>query len=123
MKFSAVRAAAVACLVTAQFAPAQTPPESFEDLSSRAQAALDSHPDEAAAFIKVFKASDPKNPDGPMLAADYYALMGQPDKAIASLNDALKLGYDDFAHFSTDAMLNSIRNDAGYGKVYKTLAD
>jgi hypothetical protein len=78
--------------------------------------------DEAGAFLKTFIATDPKNPDGAYLTADYFALKGDKPKALASLNEALKMGYDDFAHFSTDPMLAGLKNDPGYAKVYRKLA-
>jgi predicted esterase len=79
------------------------------------------HLNEAETFIKVFRASDPKNPDGPYLTADLYALRGNKLSAISSLNEALKLGYDDFDHFKSDPMLQSIKNEAGYYKVNREL--
>jgi len=75
------------------------------------------HLEESEGFLKAFKASDPKNPDGPFLTADYYALKGDKPKAIASLNEALKMGYDDYAHFSTDPMLASLKGESGYAAV------
>ncbi len=74
-------------------------------------------------FLEVFKASDPKNPDGPYLTADWYALKGDKQGALSALNDAMKLGYDDFAHFSTDPMLASIQNEPGYQSIYKRMSE
>jgi hypothetical protein len=79
------------------------------------------HLDEAESFIKVFRASDPKNPDGPYLTADLYAVKGDKIKAIASLNEALKYGYDDFDHFRSDPMLISLKNEPGYKRVTREL--
>jgi hypothetical protein len=79
------------------------------------------HLDEAAPFMEVFIASDRKNPDGPYLKADYYALRGDKSSAVKSLNDAIKLGYDDFSHFNTDPMLASLKGDPGYARVKSKL--
>ena len=78
---------------------------------------------QAQPFLEVFKASDPKNPDGPYLTADWNALKDDKQGAVSALNEAMKLGYDDFAHFSTDPMLASIRNEPGYQSVYKKLSE
>ena len=78
---------------------------------------------QAQPFLGVFKASDPKNPDGPYLTADWFAMKGDKEGAISALNDAMKLGYDDFAHFSTDPMLASIQNEPGYQSIYKKLSE
>lgn len=81
------------------------------------------HLDDAATYLRVFKACDPKNPDGPYLAADYYVLMGQKDKAVAALNEAMKLGFDDLANFSTDPKMNSLKSDPGYERIYRLLSN
>ncbi len=77
--------------------------------------------DAARSYLAVFKASDPKNPDGPYLTADWYALSGDRQGAYSALDDAVKMGYDDFAHFSTDPMLISMQNDRGYQNIYEKL--
>jgi len=78
--------------------------------------------DAAGSYLNIFIASDPKNPDGRYLYADWYALKEDKEGAISALNEAMKLGYDDFAHFSTDQMLASIQNEPGYQAVYKILS-
>jgi len=79
--------------------------------------------DAARPYLNVFKASDPKNPDGPYLTADWYALRGDNQDAFSSLSEALKLGYDDFAHFSGDRMLANMQNENGYKYIYKKLSN
>jgi len=79
--------------------------------------------DDAGSYLNIFIASDPKNPDGRYLFADWYALKGDKEGAISALNEAMKLGYDDFAHFSTDQMLAVIQNEPAYQAIYKKLAN
>jgi len=90
MIFSAVRAAAVACLVIAQFAAAQTPQESFEDLSQRAQAALDSHPDEAAALYKKALELQPVWPEGWFYMGGALYRLNRYNEAIEAFNKGIE---------------------------------
>ena len=79
--------------------------------------------DDAGSYLNIFIASDPKNPDGRYLTADWYALKGDKVGAISALNEAMKLGYDDFAHFSTDQMLAVIQNEPEYQAIYRKLSN
>ena len=90
MTFSAVRAAAVACLVIAQFAAAQTLPETFEDLSSRAQAALDSHPDQAAALYKKALELQPVWPEGWFYMGGALYRLNRYNEAIEAFNKGIE---------------------------------
>ncbi len=78
--------------------------------------------DAAGPYLNVFKASDPKNPDGPYLTADWFALKGDKQGAASALSEALKLGYDDFAHVSSDQMLSSLQDVESYQIFYQTLS-
>jgi tetratricopeptide (TPR) repeat protein len=64
MKLSFARAGGLACVLAARMAAAQTPAENFEDLSRRAEAAVDSNPAQAAALYKQALDLQPSWPQG-----------------------------------------------------------
>jgi len=71
----------------------------------------------AETFLKVFKMADPENPDCGYLSAIYFMQKGDAQKAIASLNEAASLGYNDVGQLTTDPAFKSLHNDAGYKQV------
>jgi hypothetical protein len=71
----------------------------------------------AAWCIRIFRSTDPKNPDGAYLEAIYHLSTGDKDAAMRSLDEALKLGYNDVGQLKTDPAWNAIRNDAPFAKI------
>lgn len=51
-----------------------------------------------------------------------YALTGQKDKAILSLNKAIELGYCDIEHLSQDRDLDAIKSDPRFQDIVKKLS-
>lgn len=67
--------------------------------------------------IHIFRLADPKNSDGAYLEAVYNLSKGDKDAAFKSLNEAVKLGYNDVGQLKTDPALNAIRADALFAKI------
>jgi Flp pilus assembly protein TadD len=61
--------------------------------------------------------AQPDNPSALYDLARAYAFYGKKDEALASLNKALKLGYNDLAYLKTDSALESLRNDPEYQRL------
>jgi len=53
--------------------------------------------------------------------AMYYALQNDKEKAIANLQKAIELGYNDIEWLTTDNSLNSIREEKEYKNLVKRL--
>jgi tetratricopeptide (TPR) repeat protein len=51
-----------------------------------------------------------------------YSLVGDVDLAIASLERAIQLGYDDLEHLENDHDLDAIRNDRRFQELVKKIA-
>ena len=77
----------------------------------------------AAAFLKIFKMADPKNPDCAYLAAIYYMEKGDQRAAVASLNECVSLGFSEVAKLKTDPAFSSIHDDAGFNAAVKKATD
>lgn len=68
-------------------------------------------------YLRIFKMADPQNPDCSYLAAVYYMKKGNPQQAIASLNDAADLSYTDVSQLITDPAFSSLQGDEAFKKV------
>ena len=73
--------------------------------------------DNAATYLKVFKLADPQNPDCSYLTATLYMKKGNPQMAIASLDEAAKLGYSEVATLLADPAFSTLQNDPGFKDV------
>jgi tetratricopeptide (TPR) repeat protein len=67
----------------------------------------------ANTFLHIFKMADPKNPDCSYLIALYDMKKGNPDQAIAALQEAASLGYSEAAMMN-DPVFAGIRDNPGY---------
>lgn len=61
--------------------------------------------------------AQPNNPSVLYNLARAYAFYGKKDEALASLNKALKLGYNDLAYLKSDSALENLRNDPEYQRL------
>ena len=73
--------------------------------------------EQAAKYLKVFKMADPKNPDHSYLSALYYLQKGSTKEAIASLNEATALGFNDVVQLLAEPAFSSLKNGADFQKV------
>lgn len=64
----------------------------------------------------------PQNPRVHYNLACSYALVGDVDLSIATLERAIELGYDDLEHLEQDADLDPIRHDWRYAALLKKIA-
>jgi Flp pilus assembly protein TadD len=64
----------------------------------------------------------PQNPRIHYNLACSYALVGDVDLSIATLERAIELGYDDLEHLEKDADLDAIRHDRRYAALVKKIA-
>jgi len=78
------------------------------------------------AYLNIFKAADPQNPDYAYLSAIYYMKQNNAQQAITSLHTAASLGYDDIAQLQTNPTFASLKNEPGFvdvlNKVTKNIA-
>lgn len=68
----------------------------------------------AARYIELYAVIDPQNNEHAYLAACLFAKKDQPDKAFASLDQALALGYSDINRFQNDTVLARLKGDTRY---------
>jgi Flp pilus assembly protein TadD len=61
--------------------------------------------------------AQPNSPNALYNLARAYAFYGKKDEAFASLNQALKLGYNDLAYLKSDSALENLRNDPEYQRL------
>jgi poly(3-hydroxybutyrate) depolymerase len=71
----------------------------------------------AADYLKIFKLADPSNPDCPYLSAKYYMQKGDPAQAVASLHEAVALGYADVGELGAEPAFASLHDQAGFKEV------
>jgi dienelactone hydrolase len=74
---------------------------------------------EALMFDEIYKLVDPKNSEHAYLAAQIYTLIGDKNKAIDALNQANKLGFDDYDRLSKDEILFSLKDEPIYKNMCK----
>ena len=80
-----------------------------------ASSALESNqPDVMEKSLKIYELVDPENSEHQYLFADYYAKNKENAKALASMKNAVKLGFNDVARMETDALLVGLKNDQEY---------
>lgn len=75
----------------------------------------------AAFFIRLYKTIDPKNPEHAYLAAVYYARQNATKDAIASLKEALALGFTDYARMVTEKDFASLANNSDFKEMAEKL--
>ncbi|MBS1688752.1 MAG: hypothetical protein JSS96_08505, partial [Bacteroidetes bacterium] len=73
-------------------------------------------------YLKIFKTTDPQNPDCAYLSAIYYMKQNNSQQAIASLHAAASLGYDDIAQLQANPAFASLKNEPGFADVLNTVA-
>ena len=71
----------------------------------------------AADYLKIFKLTDPKNPDVSYLSAICHMKKGDAQLAIAELNDAANNGYSEVGTLVNEPALGGLRNNADFRKV------
>ena len=68
-------------------------------------------PDAATAhFLTIYGLVDPTNPEYCYLFASLYARENNPDKAMSSLQDGVRLGFSDLKRLEADATFNVIKD-------------
>lgn len=80
-------------------------------------------PDDGATthFLELYGLVDPTNPEHSYLFAGLYARESNPDKALASLKDAIRLGFCDVRRIQNDSNLVSIKNKAEFKEMVAKL--
>jgi dienelactone hydrolase len=71
--------------------------------------------------LKIYEQVDPENSEHQYLFADFYARKKNNAKAISSLENAVKLGFDDVARMESDASLSVLKNDPEYRHLVEKL--
>jgi hypothetical protein len=71
-------------------------------------------------FLRVLKL-DPKNESALYNIACCYSLWGKLDKALDHLKKAIKNGFDDLSHITSDADLDNLRQLPGYQSLIRAL--
>lgn len=74
-----------------------------------------------AHFLETYALIDPTNPEHSYLFADLYARENNPDKAMSSLQDAVRLGFTDLRRLESDAELNSIKDKPEFKALVKKI--
>jgi protein O-mannosyl-transferase len=86
------------------------------DTAKRKQAARQERERQIAAAKQTAEAK-PDNPGALYNLARTYAFYGDNEKALASLEKALKLGFNDLAYLKVDAALKGLRDDPDYRRL------
>jgi poly(3-hydroxybutyrate) depolymerase len=76
---------------------------------------------QAERFIELYSIIDPTNNEHAYLAACLYTKQNLPDKAFASLNQAVELGFDDLSRFKSDTVLGRLSMDPRYSEIIQKL--
>ncbi len=71
----------------------------------------------AAKYLAIFKLADPKNPDCGYLSALYFMQKGDKHAALASLSEAVSVGYSEAAKLKTEPAFKILHDDAGFMKI------
>ena len=72
-------------------------------------------------YLKIYHQVDPENSEHQYLFADFYAIKKDNAKAISSLKNAVKLGFNDAARMEKDSYLVSLRNTSDYKNIVEEL--
>jgi hypothetical protein len=74
-----------------------------------------------AHFLTLYGLVDPTNPEHSYMFAELYARESNPDKAMSSLHDAVRLGFTDVRRMAADSNFNSLRQQPAYKKIVNKL--
>ncbi len=80
-------------------------------------------PASASKYLAIFKQAGPKNPDGGYLKAICSIQKGDHAGAIAALNEAASLGYDEVAKLIKDPAFSSVANDEGFKRIVQLVRE
>lgn len=72
-------------------------------------------------FLDLYGLVDPTNPEHSYLFAGLYARENNPDKAIASLKDAVKLGFSDVKRLQNDSNFVSLKDKPAFKEIVEKL--
>ena len=75
----------------------------------------------AKKYLLIYKLSDPENSEQPFLEACMYARQGDQQMAIASLQEAIKLGLKDRMKIEGEESFNSLRSNPEFNKLVSQL--
>jgi poly(3-hydroxybutyrate) depolymerase len=75
----------------------------------------------AARFIELYSIIDPTNNEHAYLDAQLNVKKGNPDKAFASIEEAIKLGFNDYGRFQGDTVLARLKTDTRYFDILERL--
>ncbi len=75
----------------------------------------------AQQFLGIYKLADPENSEQPFLLACMYARQGDQEKAIASLEDALKLGLKDKTKIESEESFSNLHSNPGFNNLLSKL--
>lgn len=75
----------------------------------------------AQQFLAVYKLADPVNSEQPFLLACMYARQGDQQKAISSLEDALKLGLKDKAKIESEESFSNLHSNPDFRNLLSKL--
>lgn len=71
----------------------------------------------APQFLAIYKLADPENSEQPFLAACMYARQGDEQRAITSLQEAIRLGLKDKVKIETEESFNSLRSNPEFNRL------
>jgi predicted esterase len=75
----------------------------------------------AKKYLAIYKLSDPENSEQPFLTACMYAREGDQQNAIASLQDAIKLGLKDRMKIENEESFNTLRSNPEFNQLLSQL--
>jgi len=74
-----------------------------------------------AHFLELYGLVDPTNPEHSYLFASLYARENNPDKAISSLRDAVRLGFSDVRRMESDSNFISLKEKPEFKELVKKM--
>ncbi len=76
-----------------------------------------------ARFLDLYALVDPTNPEHSYLFAGLYARDNNPDKALSSLHEAVRLGFSDIRRLQADSNFNSLKEKPEFKELVKKLKE
>jgi hypothetical protein len=73
--------------------------------------------DQAAHFLKIYELVDPTNSEHAYFTAELMMKYNNPERAVASLEEAVRLGFEDKQRLADDPAFSSIRNDENFKRI------
>jgi dienelactone hydrolase len=74
-----------------------------------------------AYFLELYTLVDPTNPEHSYLFASMYGRENNPDKALSSLRDAVRLGFNDLRRMQADPNFSALKDKPEYKELVKKI--